>query len=255
MFVTYLTIYDGDKLPPFYIGSSTEKRISAGYRGSVKSKVYSKLWQEELENHPELFDIVILDKFKTRKEALVEELRLHNLHDVRKNDQFVNMAYASVNGHHGRDVAGEKHPLYGSHNCKGYFHSHDPKTGKAFFKDYLPDGAVIGRINQKPVNKGKRYWVNGDIVKISNDCPGDGFVLGSNDARRKHLANLSKTNWRKGPAWEFYDELKKLWDKSDIELSPYMFRKKAVSLGFPDQAYGAMISKFKEDDYENSISR
>ena len=37
-YVVYLTRYSGGKLPPWYIGSSTEEKVLAGYNGSVKSK-------------------------------------------------------------------------------------------------------------------------------------------------------------------------------------------------------------------------
>lgn len=43
IYCTYLTIYSGSKLPPFYMGSSSLKRIQAGYKGSVKSKLYKNI--------------------------------------------------------------------------------------------------------------------------------------------------------------------------------------------------------------------
>lgn len=94
MFVTYLTIYDGDKLPPFYIGSTSQRRIDSGYLGSVRGVEYGAIWKEEITCSPELFDVVILSEHSTREEALVEEQRLHVKHDVVRNPQFINTATA-----------------------------------------------------------------------------------------------------------------------------------------------------------------
>jgi hypothetical protein len=38
MFVTYLTEYLGNKILPFYIGSTSAERLASGYRGSVRSQ-------------------------------------------------------------------------------------------------------------------------------------------------------------------------------------------------------------------------
>ena len=37
-FVVYITLYTGQKLPKWYIGSTNEARIKQGYNGSVTSK-------------------------------------------------------------------------------------------------------------------------------------------------------------------------------------------------------------------------
>lgn len=48
-YCVYLTIYSGSKLPPFYIGSGTlDKILNKGYRGSVTSKQFKKIWSQEL---------------------------------------------------------------------------------------------------------------------------------------------------------------------------------------------------------------
>ena len=55
IYCTYLTVYTGNKLPPFYIGSTSVDNISKGYRGSVLSKNYKSIWKQELHSHPDLF--------------------------------------------------------------------------------------------------------------------------------------------------------------------------------------------------------
>lgn len=97
IYCVYLTTYSGDKLPPYYIGSSNLKRIQKGYKGSVSSKQWYEVWKKELKQHPELFSIKILSTHKDRKEALAEENRLQKELDVVKSDLYINKSYAVVN--------------------------------------------------------------------------------------------------------------------------------------------------------------
>ena len=60
IYCTYLTVYTGNKLPLFYIGSSTVDKVNKGYHGSVKSKKYKQTWEEELTNNPSRFKTIIL---------------------------------------------------------------------------------------------------------------------------------------------------------------------------------------------------
>jgi hypothetical protein len=48
MFCTYLTVYAGDKLPPFFVGSSSVARVQDGYHGSVRSQALRAVWELEL---------------------------------------------------------------------------------------------------------------------------------------------------------------------------------------------------------------
>ena len=61
IYCTYLTVYSGNKLPPFYIGSSSIDIINNGYRGSVSSKEYKQIWKTELKNNSHLFKIMIIE--------------------------------------------------------------------------------------------------------------------------------------------------------------------------------------------------
>jgi hypothetical protein len=40
MFCVYVTFYRGNKLPPFYIGSTYLENMNRGYKGSPRSKKY-----------------------------------------------------------------------------------------------------------------------------------------------------------------------------------------------------------------------
>lgn len=113
MYVTYLTIYSGIKLPPYYIGSTSLKNVGNKYYGSVTSKKYKKIFKKELLENPELFEMVVLSKHETRKEALEVELYLQKKFNVVKSHMFFNESYASVNGMFGRDVSGANNPMFG----------------------------------------------------------------------------------------------------------------------------------------------
>ena len=68
MYCVYLTKYTGNKLPSYYIGSTSLKRIENGYRGSVSSKEYKNIWKSELIDNPHLFEIEIISKHKISKD-------------------------------------------------------------------------------------------------------------------------------------------------------------------------------------------
>ena len=94
MYVTYLTTYSDDKLPRFYIGSSTKTRVENGYHGSVRSQKYRALWESELTAHPELFSTAILSEHDSRDESLEAEEAFQMLHNAVKSPDYINMAYA-----------------------------------------------------------------------------------------------------------------------------------------------------------------
>jgi hypothetical protein len=89
-----MTIYHGSRLPPLYVGSTTSKRLSNGYHGSVRSQQFGSTWKQELQDHPELFETHEIDTYPTRQEALGAEEALQRLFNAVKSDVFINMAYA-----------------------------------------------------------------------------------------------------------------------------------------------------------------
>lgn len=114
MFVVYLTIYKGKKLPPFYIGSSSLKKVNDGYLGSVLSKKYKDTWAEEVKENRHLFKNKIISYHNTRKEALEKESKIHYQLNVTKNPLYVNMS----NAHPSKAAFGaiydrKNHPRYG----------------------------------------------------------------------------------------------------------------------------------------------
>lgn len=113
MWCTYLTIYNGTKLPKRYIGSTRVDRINSGYNGTVKSKAYKLIYDEEQTKNKHMFRTRILNTHETHDAAIAEELRLHIKYNVVRDNGYINMTLASPNGCFGRNMTGELHPFYG----------------------------------------------------------------------------------------------------------------------------------------------
>lgn len=94
-FCVYLTTYFGNKLPMFYIGSTTLIKFNNGYVGSVSSKKYSTIWKNEIRNNPTLFKTKLIAIFETRQEAFLKEEFLQKQLNVIKNPLYVNMSFAN----------------------------------------------------------------------------------------------------------------------------------------------------------------
>jgi hypothetical protein len=109
-YCTYLTIYHGNRLPPFYIGYSTVSKVNRGYRGSVSSKKWKNVWKEELKNHPELFRTTILTFHETKEEATQREMDFQRKMNVLHNSLYVNQAISQHSDRTGwkRDEASKR---------------------------------------------------------------------------------------------------------------------------------------------------
>ena len=115
IYCTYLTIYSGQKLPPFYIGSTRVSNIiSKGYHGSVSSRKYKHIWLDELANNPQHFKTIIITRHLSRHEASIKELYFHEKLNVVKSSMYINESTARPNGFFGRDVSGKNNPRYGT---------------------------------------------------------------------------------------------------------------------------------------------
>jgi hypothetical protein len=136
MYCTYLTTYSGDKLPKWYLGSTSMEKIKNGYHGSVKSMKYKDIWKSELKEHPELFKSEIIKEFETREEALQSEYELQIGCDVVKSENYINMSLAAPNGFFGREMFGNTNPNFGKiGGLKGQFGENHPKYGKKESKE------------------------------------------------------------------------------------------------------------------------
>jgi hypothetical protein len=113
MYCVYLTTYSGNKIPKYYVGSSSLSKIKSGYKGSVSSKEWKLLWDYELKFYPELFDVIIISEHSTRLEALQSELQYQLNYNVVESKDYINKSLAKPNGFFGMDVLGENNPMYG----------------------------------------------------------------------------------------------------------------------------------------------
>jgi hypothetical protein len=113
IYCTYLTIYYGNLLPKRYIGYTTVKKIQKGYNGSVQSKLYKSIYDQEQKVNKHLFRTRILSTFSSKDEAILEEQRLHIKYNVVKNPNYMNesRAFGPIGIY--RDQAGENNPMYG----------------------------------------------------------------------------------------------------------------------------------------------
>lgn len=98
-------------MPMFYIGRSNVKNVLNGYRGSVSSKRYRTIWNEELLANPSLFETRILSTHKTSKDAAEKEEYLHKKFQVHKNPLYINQATGA--GTFCADIRGKNNPFYG----------------------------------------------------------------------------------------------------------------------------------------------
>jgi FtsZ-interacting cell division protein YlmF len=115
MYCVYLTVYSGNLLPPFYIGSSSVKKVTNGYHGTVKSKKYKNLYHKELKDYPHLFKTHIISVFNKRQEALEKENILQRKLKVIESPLYFNEAYAR---NFGMSTKGNKNGFFGKHHSE-----------------------------------------------------------------------------------------------------------------------------------------
>lgn len=113
MFCVYLTTYVGNKMPMFYIGSTSIEKIKSGYLGSVSSKQFKHIWKAEIGANRNLFKLRVISVYKTRAEALIREHHLHKILKVVESPLYINQANAIPDGCFGRGFKGSENPMYG----------------------------------------------------------------------------------------------------------------------------------------------
>jgi hypothetical protein len=111
-YCTYITIYNGNKLPPFYIGSTSIKQIENGYFGSVNSKEYKDIWKKEIKHNKNKFKVKIISFHENRYSALIKEQQIQEKLNVVNNPLYTNRSIASINGIFGVSLKKEKNPRY-----------------------------------------------------------------------------------------------------------------------------------------------
>jgi hypothetical protein len=187
----YLTVYSGDILPPFYIGSSYVESVLSGYHGTVKSKKYRTIWREEIRSKPHLFQTIIISRHETQQDAREQEYQLQKFFDVVRNPLFINLAYANLKfGASGKDhylfnkelpaatkakislaKKGKKMPDYAVEAMR----IRNSGSGNSMFGKQHSDES-----NEKNRNShlGKKWWNNGIKTVQSHVSPGENWKRG-----------------------------------------------------------------------------
>ena len=173
MYCVYLTTYSGDKIPKYYIGSSSLSKIKSGYKGSVSSKEWKLLWDSEIKFHPELFDVIIISEHFTRLDALQSELQYQLKYNVVESKDYINKSLAQPNGFFGMDVSGKNNPMWQKHHSDEFkikqsnrmMGENNPMFGKKHSeetKNKLSE-RMMGE-NNPSCKLRKKYEVNGIII-------------------------------------------------------------------------------------------
>ena len=198
IYCTYLTVYSGSKLPPFYIGSTSLSKIEAGYRGTVSSMKYKIIWKKELKENPHLFKTRVITLHKSRKDATVREYLFQKTLGVVQSSMYINMAVAAPNGFFGMDNSGipksesMRKKLSGNQNAKG---NHKPKseTHKKKIKESL-----VGRVRSKEhakaiseAKKGGSWWNKDGTTKMFKTTPPEGWTKGWSKCRYSSSSSSS----------------------------------------------------------------
>lgn len=95
----------------FYIGSTTTIKINNGYHGSVSSKEYKTIWENELKHSTHLFKTKIITYHHSRKEAYQKELYFHIKKNVINNSMYSNKANANGSGRFGGGFKNKFHSV------------------------------------------------------------------------------------------------------------------------------------------------
>jgi len=138
-------------LPKRYIGSCKLERIYSGYNGSVSSKKYKRIYDEEQIKNKHLFKTRILSIHQTDIEAKEKEKDLQIKYNVVLSKKYFNESIAIPNGFFGRDVSGKNNPMYGK-TRKGEKHKGGENISKSLKDFFKTDKGIKER-----ENRSKRY--------------------------------------------------------------------------------------------------
>lgn len=196
IYCVYLTAYSGNKPPPFYIGSTSVSKIEKGYKGSVLSKKYGTIWNEEIKQNPHLFKTKIISFHKDRKEATLKEHYLQSKLKVVKSEMYINLSVAAKNGFFGMDVSRENNPNY---NKK--WNEKQRKRASEYMINYYKQNPDKIRIPPPQKLENNPRWQDGKTTY--RDKYGNTVFTSKNDSRviNKELlgvgTNVEKSNLTK----------------------------------------------------------
>lgn len=194
-YCTYLTVYSGNKLPPFYVGYSSIKRINNGYRGSVVSRLYKAIWKEEQKNRPELFRTIITTQHETENEAKAKEIQIQTRLGVVYNPLYVNQSIWP-NCFHSR--RGAKHTEKAIQKNRAW-HLGKPAWNKGKpMSEETKKRISLSKTGKKsgPCPEIRRLAISAAKKGKPNGC--EGRVHNDKTREKMRLKALGRTPWNKG---------------------------------------------------------
>lgn len=219
IYCTYLTIYLGNKLPPFYIGISSIPKIEKGYNGSVSSKQYKDIWDLERKQNPHLFKTKIIKTFENRGEAYNHETYLQNFFNVHKNPMYINLAIGYNSFNLSQSIQNKTHHFFnsefqtninnnrinkGTHNfINSSFQSEMSKRQKTNPNFHDNQSAVATKTNTKRIKNGTHNFLgNGEEVKrIIKEKKNRSSVILLRELSVKLNIKLGRNWFRKSDDW------------------------------------------------------
>jgi hypothetical protein len=185
-YCTYITLYRGNKLPPFYIGYSITKKVEEGYRGSVSSREYSDIWYAEQNQNPQLFKTKILTTHATREAAKTKETYFQLAFRVHRNPMYVNKHIQGIHFYPTEESIKKLSIL---------------NKGRKHTSEHITKNSLA--------HKGLLFWNDGIINKRSKISPGPNWQKG------KLLSDQAKSlNSKK-------DKEKQFWNNGTIHVRVY----------------------------------
>jgi hypothetical protein len=239
IYCTYLTIYSGNKLPPFYIGYTTISNIKyRNYRGSVTSKMYKDIWKAELKDNPNLFRTIILQEHNNKKEAQDRELFLQRFFNVVHNPLYINRA---ITGH--------------SDNTGMITINDGKKSWKIYKGDSLPKNCHYGltekqRLKRIGLGKGvKKKYTEDGMRRKKLFFSGDSCPAKRKDVREK-ISNTVKNLWKNGA----YND-RKDYDKTGHNNPFYNKKHRPETNEINRQKHIGRVAVIDKDGNKFSVSR
>lgn len=202
MYCVYLTIYLGINLPPFYIGSKDTASVLTGYRGSVSSKKWKLIWQEELKLNPELFNTHILSYHRTRKEAFLEEDKMQHKLDAVNSQHFINEAYANRTFH------------VKPHSPESILKM---KEARSKFLETVDKQKWYAEVAKKQKQTKQKQWADPELRKIKSDNISKGQNNRSQEEKESHAKKIAD-GWASRN-----DDQKKAYSAKRSELAKAQF--------------------------------
>jgi hypothetical protein len=206
MYCTYLTFYSGNRLPPFYLGSTSIARIEKGYCGSVVSNRYSKTSKEELRQNPHLFRTKILSWHDTNNEAKQRELKWQHMLHVVSNPLYINQGIfpfifaESRKGKTFEQIFGDQAEEIIEKRRKKIKGRPSWNKGKPYYETHSPEGIARMIASKKgkkhPCSEATRKKIS--AVKKGHSNGRKGINHSETTKQKMRKAALGRVPWNKG---------------------------------------------------------